>query len=119
MKTTFAEFLLFVAALFTSLARAQTPTATTGNVENGKNLFKADGCYQCHGRQAQGGAAGPRLGPPRIPVEAVKVYVRHPAGAMPPYTTKVLSDAQIVDIYAFLETIPAPPPVNRIPLLNQ
>jgi ubiquinol-cytochrome c reductase cytochrome c subunit len=52
-------------------------------------------------------------------VDAIKLYVRHPSGGMPPYTSKVLSDAEIDDIYAFLKTIPAPPPVKDIPLLNQ
>jgi mono/diheme cytochrome c family protein len=52
-------------------------------------------------------------------VEAIRAYVRHPAGGMPPYTPKVLSDSQIDDIYAFLKTIPAPPPVKDIPLLNE
>jgi mono/diheme cytochrome c family protein len=119
MKTTFVGFLLFTVALFTGPVWAQSPVATTANAENGKKLFTADGCYQCHGWQAQGGAAGPRLGPARIPVEAVKMYVRHPTGAMPPYTARVLSDSQIDDIYAFLKSIPAPPPVKTIPLLNQ
>src|SRR5580700_11104956 len=90
MTMRWAGFLLFVAAL--GVAQAQ-------NAENGKKLYTADGCYQCHGRQGQGGAAGPRLAPPRIPVEALKIYVRHPSGAMPPYTAKVLSDSEIGDIY--------------------
>jgi ubiquinol-cytochrome c reductase cytochrome c subunit len=47
------------------------------------------------------------------------MYVRHPAGAMPPYTAKVVSDAEIGDIYAFLKSIPAPPPLKTTALLNQ
>jgi mono/diheme cytochrome c family protein len=46
-------------------------------------------------------------------------YVRHPAGAMPPYTSKVISDAELTDIRAFLASLPAPPPLKSIPLLNQ
>jgi hypothetical protein len=38
---------------------------------------------------------------------------------MPPYTAKAVSDQDVVDIYAFLQTIPAPPPAKSIPLLNQ
>jgi len=92
------------------------------DADNGKKLFTADGCYQCHGRQGQGGSAapvgsyGPRLAPPTIPVEALRAYVRHPSGGMPPYTAKVLSNSEI---YAFLKTIAAPKPVKDIPLLNQ
>lgn len=107
-----------------SLAPAQSG-AKAGNAGNGKKLFVADGCYQCHGRQGQGGSSapvgsyGPRLAPPRIPVEAVRAYVRHPGGGMPPYTAKVLSDTEIDDIYAFLKTVPPPRPLKDLPLLNQ
>ncbi len=31
---------------------AQTPAA--GNPQNGKKIFETYGCYQCHGREAQG-----------------------------------------------------------------
>jgi mono/diheme cytochrome c family protein len=45
-------------------------------------------------------------------------YVRNPTGGMPPYTNQV-SDADIADIRAYLATVPAPPAVKDIPLLNQ
>ncbi len=89
------------------------------NAENGKALFKKDGCYECHGYAGQGGSAGARLAPNPLPAAAIIAYVRHPAGQMPPYTAKVISDAELTDIRAFLATIPAPPPVKNIPLLNQ
>ena len=114
---------IMLALVFGAQATGQS-TTKTGNAENGKKLFVADGCYQCHGRQGQGGSSapvgsyGPRLAPPKIPVEAVRAYVRHPAGGMPPYTAKVLTDAEIDDIYAFLKTIAAPRPLKDIPLLN-
>ena len=38
---------------------------------------------------------------------------------MPPVTAKVVTDAEVADIRAFLETIPAPPDVKTIKLLNQ
>jgi hypothetical protein len=37
---------------------------------------------------------------------------------MPPYTTKVLSDSDLANIYAFLQSRPTPPPVESIPLLK-
>jgi mono/diheme cytochrome c family protein len=37
---------------------------------------------------------------------------------MPPYTNQV-SDSDIADIRAYLATVPAPPAVKDIPLLNQ
>jgi ubiquinol-cytochrome c reductase cytochrome c subunit len=46
-------------------------------------------------------------------------YVRQPKGQMPPYTSKVVSDAELADIRAYLASIPEPPPAKYIPLLNQ
>jgi hypothetical protein len=36
---------------------------------------------------------------------------------MPPYTTKVLPDQDLADIYAFLLSVPPPPALDSIPLL--
>lgn len=83
----------------------------------GKKLFSSVGCYECHGRLGQGGSAGPRLAPRPVPLEALIAYVRHPSGAMPPYTTKLVTDAQLADIHVYLASIP--PPAKDIPLLKQ
>jgi ubiquinol-cytochrome c reductase cytochrome c subunit len=95
---------------------AQAPAA--GNVENGKRLFLKDGCYECHGYAGQGGA-GARLAPKVMSTANFIKYVRHPAGAMPPYTSKVATDAELADIRAYLATMPEPPPLKSIPILNQ
>jgi mono/diheme cytochrome c family protein len=89
------------------------------NAQNGKKLFEKFGCYTCHGHLGQGGGAGARLAPRTISQQALIAYVRHPAGTMPPYTAKVISDAELADIRAYLASIPAPPPLKDIPLLNQ
>ena len=108
-----------------ALSMAGQSPSKAGDAVNGKKLYIADGCYQCHGLQGQGGSSapvgsyGPRLAPVKLPVMAMRAYLRHPSGGMPPYTVKVLSDSQIDDIYAFLKTIPAPPALKDIPLLNQ
>ena len=102
-------------------ARPASPqgTAPAGNAETGKKLFVSYGCYQCHGYEAQGSSAtGPRLGPRPIAFAAVSKYVRQPTGQMPPYTTKVLPDADLANIYAFLQSRPVPPSVEDIPLLK-
>ena len=51
--------------------------------------------------------------------QAIARYIRRPAGAMPGFSDKVISDQEVADIYAYLKTIPAPKPVKDIPLLNQ
>jgi mono/diheme cytochrome c family protein len=92
-------------------------TTPAGNAQNGKKIFDSYGCYQCHGHAGQGGV-GPRIAPRPIPFAAFEKYVRHPSGEMPPYTVKVVSDHDLADIYAFLESIPQPPAAKDIPLLH-
>jgi ubiquinol-cytochrome c reductase cytochrome c subunit len=90
-------------------APAQAPATPAGNADNGRKLFVSYGCYQCHGYEAQGSSAtGPRLGPRPLPFAALSRYVRRPSGQMPAYTAKVVSDAELADIYAFLQSRPAP-----------
>jgi mono/diheme cytochrome c family protein len=97
----------------------KTDSGLAGNSQNGKKLFTSDGCYECHGHQAEGtSAGGPRLAPNPIPLAALVKYVRHPAGQMPPYTSKVVSDAELADIYAFLQSLPQPPKADSIPALK-
>jgi ubiquinol-cytochrome c reductase cytochrome c subunit len=114
----FAALLLaaLTAAAQTPAARSTPPGAPPGNAANGRKLFVAKGCFECHGNEAQGGVAGPRLGPGAMSFARLS-YVRKPTGDMPPYTTKVLSERDLADIYAFLESVPKPPPVSAIPLL--
>lgn len=123
------RFLILVAATasMASVLGAQAPTlepkagsAPAGNAQNGKKLFVSYGCYECHNREGQGGSGnGPRLAPKPIPYAALSAYIRHPSGEMPPYTAKVVSDKDVADIYAFLLSIPPPPSVKSIPLLNK
>ena len=93
--------------------------APAGNAENGKQLFVKDGCYECHGREGQGSTmAGPRIAPDPIPFDALLNYLRKPKGEMPPYTAKVISDKELADIYAFLQSRKEPPTAKAAPLLK-
>lgn len=94
-------------------AAAATTDAPKGNAANGAQIYVKYGCYQCHGRAGQGGAAGPRLGPSPLPFEAFAGYAREPTGQMPPYTTKVMTDQQFEDVYAFVASLPAPSPAAK------
>ena len=117
---------MFSTMLFTtSGAFAQTPApapqtaAPAGNSDTGKRLYTSYYCYACHGTVGQGGSAGARIAPRPIAYAAFLRYVRKPSGGMPPYTSKVISEQELTDIYAFLRTVPAPPAAQSIPLLNQ
>ena len=107
-----------LAAGGTSAHAQQASDAPAGNATKGKTLFVERACWQCHGREAQGGgAAGPRLAGRVSPWPAFSRYVRRPTEEMIPYTVKVLPDTELADIYAWLRSIPAPPPVAGIPQL--
>ena len=117
------KWLLLTVALsgiLTLSAQTKTPAAVrpTGNAENGKRLYVRNGCFQCHGYDGHGGA-GAKLAPRPIPAVALIAYVRHPSGSMPIYTNKVMSDEELMDVWAFLKTIPDGRPAKDIPLLNQ
>ena len=98
---------------------AQSPAAPAGNADTGKKLFASVGCWQCHGYEGQGGAAGPRLAARNLPFAGFSAYVRRPANQMPPYTEKVLPNTDLAHIHAYLQSRPAPPPVQSIPLLQK
>jgi mono/diheme cytochrome c family protein len=108
-----------VAAGLMAASGALAQSAPSGNADHGKQLFAKDGCYQCHGYVGQGGNAGPRLAPSPIAYEAFSKQLREPVHDMPPYGEKILSDKDAADIYAYLGTIPKPPAVKDISLLNQ
>jgi mono/diheme cytochrome c family protein len=107
-----------LAALATSLVLLQSGAAVAASAEKGKTLFVTHGCSQCHGTQGQGGVAGARLAPDPLPFEALSAFVRSTNRAMPPYRETILSNDDLADIYAYLQSIPKPPAVKDIPLLN-
>ena len=115
------EDLADVYAYLQSLKPVAAANMAPANTSNGERLFKNNGCYECHGLQGQGSSStgASRLAPPEIPFSAFLSYVRAPAGDMPPYTAKAVSDKDLADIYDFLKSVPPPPPAKSIPLLNQ
>ena len=110
---------LAVAVVHTQGAAAPQRPATTGNAVRGKQLFLEYSCYACHGYNAQTGN-GQRLLPPRLPEQVFKQYIRAPrTPQMPAYRTKLISDAEAADIYAYILSLPREPELKDVPLLNQ
>jgi len=115
---TITRVLVLVAAAITigpAMLAAQAPpqqappSAAASSIERGRVDFVKVGCAQCHGREAQGSpTTGPRLGPGGLPYQAFARYVREPRLQMPPYTEKILPDAQLADLYAFVQSRPKP-----------
>jgi ubiquinol-cytochrome c reductase cytochrome c subunit len=109
--------LLLLGACCVNFVFAQPPAA---NADNGRRLYVDRACWQCHGMEAQGGGiAGPRLAGRVQAWAAFSAYVRAPTEEMIPYTTRVLPDSELADIFEFLRTLPPPPAVDTIPALRR
>ena len=114
-----AAVVIVCSAAAAAPAFAQGGDAPAGNAKTGQQVYKAIGCWECHGTMGQGGAVtGPRLAPTALPYAAFLQQLRTPQNAMPPYEAKILSDADAANIYAFLKSVPAPKSVQDIPLLS-
>ena len=80
-----------------------------------------NGCWQCHDYNGQGSVAtsnGKVIARTQLPLDAFVSFVRTTNGQMPPYRAPVLSDDDLGDIYAYLQSLPEPKAVSDIPLLN-
>jgi mono/diheme cytochrome c family protein len=118
----FIRTLVLPAALAAGFTLAHAATAAADpSAANGKAELIKHGCWQCHGFEGQGSVAtsgGRVIARTQLPFEAFKAYVRDPSGAMPPFHAEILSDSDLADIYAYLESRPKPQPAKDIPLLN-
>jgi hypothetical protein len=94
-------------------------TALAASAANGKQVFMRAGCWQCNGTLGQGGAAGPKLAPDPLPFDALSSFVRTTNREMPAYREGILSDPDLTDLYAYLQSIPKGPDPKSIPLLGR
>jgi mono/diheme cytochrome c family protein len=100
---------------------AQAQDAPPGDATNGKRLYLTDGCFTCHGRSGQGGAyngPAPILAKTALPFDGFKGQIRNPVNDMPAFSDALLSDKDIADIFAFVQSLPARRPVKDIAILN-
>jgi ubiquinol-cytochrome c reductase cytochrome c subunit len=116
----FAQNIPAIVLLVYALSPARADDAApAGNAKLGQQIFRTIGCWECHGTVGQGGgAAGPRLAATGLPYVSFLRQLRVPRNAMPPYEAKIVTDADVENIYAYIASIAAPKPVKDIPLLN-
>jgi mono/diheme cytochrome c family protein len=112
LRIRFAPLLVLAFGSLLSAVAAAEETAAS----EGQELFLSYQCWQCHGYEGQGGGAA-RIAPTAYPYAAFVRFVRYP-NVMPAYPTELLSDADLQSIYEYLKTIPEPPPLDKIPALN-
>ena len=106
---------------FTALALAAfAGQAAADDIEQGRQLYMANGCYACHGTVGQGGerSGAPKLAPDTHPFEAFRVLVRTPREAMPRLDPRYVSDEQLRTMHAYLAAIPKGPGAKEIAALR-
>jgi mono/diheme cytochrome c family protein len=119
--TKFTRMAVFVAATLGTVSVAAAQDAPKGDTSNGKRIYLADGCFTCHGRSGQGGAyngPAPILAHTALPFDAFKNQLRNPADDMPAFSTAVVSDQDVADIYSFVQSLPGPTSPKDIAILN-
>jgi mono/diheme cytochrome c family protein len=100
---------------------ARSADAPGGDTANGRRLYLAVGCFECHGRAGQGGRfnyPAPALARTALPLAAFSALVRTGPNDMPAYAQRVLADQDVADILAFLRSLPGRRPAADIPLLD-
>lgn len=87
---------------FSGVAQSATPS---GDAARGKTLFAAN-CAACHGATG-GGGAGPKLQgeKSRKNFAGVVAQIKNPAPPMPKLYPSPLSDKDVNDLAAFVETL--------------
>ncbi len=85
-----------------------------GNPANGQNLFFSMGCNVCHGDLGEG-LVGPTIAMTVVPLDRVITQYREPLEAMTAFPPDQISDEEIADIYAWLQSVPRPPVADEIP----
>ena len=114
----------FAGAVFAvaGIATVSAQDVAAGDAANGKRLYLAADCFECHGRAGQGGAMNyptPALAQLELPVESFIAFLREAPNDMPGFSADVLSDKDAADIHAFLRSLPGRRHPNDFPLLNQ
>jgi mono/diheme cytochrome c family protein len=78
-----------------------------GDAANGKTLWAAKNCKSCHGTNGEGKNYLPLAGSTKTAADWVK-EVRTPAALMPAYSTTQVSDQDLADMLAYMQTLTKP-----------
>jgi ubiquinol-cytochrome c reductase cytochrome c subunit len=103
--------------------------APAGNVARGKQLFRAHGCYQCHGYNGETGARDlvGTNSPLIADLATFTMFLRMrgdqapllPSTRMPNFPASALPDADVRDLFAYIRTFKLDAPeVKDVPALK-
>ena len=104
----FLLLVLFLLPLPQQALAQQAPATPAGNAERGKVLWLETEhveCRECHGDNGEG-ALGPDLAGRKLTRAQFIHAVRKPWGVMPAYVASQISDAELVDLMAYFDTMP-------------
>jgi mono/diheme cytochrome c family protein len=115
-----APALVVLVAIAAIIAGVSGSARADGDVQKGKAAFVSHGCWECHGFNGQGGETsnGKVIARTPLPLDAFVAFVRKTNGDMPPFKEAIIFDAELADIYAYLQSLPQPKAASDIPLLN-
>lgn len=119
-------FKILLALMLLSLGAAaavfaqEKEKAPAGSAENGYKAYMTYMCYTCHGTVGQGAdrGTGPKLAPNPVSLATFTAQVRTPRQDMPPYRKAFVSDQEVADIYAYLQSIKPSPAAKDLGLPN-
>ena len=129
VKITKAIGVLLVAMALAAPAFAADTAASADDTARGKQLFHDHGCYGCHGFNGNTGARDlvGTNSPLIADLATFTMFLRLrgdqapllPSSRMPNYSAEALSDAQVRDIYAFVQSFRLnAPAVKDVPTLR-
>jgi mono/diheme cytochrome c family protein len=120
VRGSLAPALAALVAIAAIVAGASGSARADGDAQKGNAAFVSHGCWECHGFNGQGGedSNGKVIARTPLPLDAFVSFVRNTNGEMPPFKEAIISDAELTDIYAYLQSLPQPKAVSDIPLLN-
>ncbi len=122
-KSSSCALVLALSLITFSDVGAQNEDEARGPVENGRSAYLRVGCDACHGTVGHGGAAAP-LAPNVLPMQAFESWVRNGTPGwtnvrgMPAFSESLITDEDLANIREYLISLPLPPPVEDIPLLE-
>ena len=93
---------------------AEVEEGAVGNPVRGQELFFSLGCNVCHGDRGEG-LVGPTIARTVVPLDRVIEQYRQPFEAMTAFPPEEVSDEEIADIFAWLQTVERPPDDLVIP----
>jgi mono/diheme cytochrome c family protein len=105
---------LFAVAFFLVPSR-NAKGQPAGDAVNGKKVFERLACYACHGSAGEGlppkekETGSPKIAATHLTLQEFVHAVRKPKGEMPSFDPTQVSDAELSDVYAFLQSAASQP----------